>query len=178
LLSGPPHGCDAGSAPSRRAGVDRLDDGLVAGAPAQVRGDHLADLLLARLGPLGEEPLGEHQEAGSAEPALQRVVIGERPLQIVQFTAARPTATRPCGSAPLGLRREHQAGAYGPFVDQDRAGAADPVLAADVRTGQPQFVPKYVDEGAAGLGDHVVLLAVDVEGDQLEVDGSPRGRCS
>jgi hypothetical protein len=57
-------------------------------APAQVRGDHLADLLLDRLGTLGEEPFGEHQEPGGAEPALQRVVFGERPLQVAEFTAA------------------------------------------------------------------------------------------
>src|SRR5690606_29968749 len=157
-------------APGPRAAVDRLDDALVAGAPAQVRGDDLLDLLPVRLRLPREEPLGEHEEAGGAETALQGVVFGERPLQVVEFAGVGIGEGLDGGDRrSLRLRGEHQAGPGREPVDEYRAGPADAVLATDVGTGQPQVVPEHVHQGAARLGDHFVLRAVDVEGEQLDV---------
>ena len=48
--------------------------------------------------------------------------------------------------------REQQAGPHRGAVDQDRAGAADAVLAADVGAGQPQVVAQGVGEQPARVG--------------------------
>ena len=44
----------------------------------------------------------------------------------------------------VGLRREHQAGAHGSAVEDDRAGAADAVLAADMGAGEQQIVAQEI----------------------------------
>ena len=52
--------------------------------------------------------------------------------------------------------REHQAGAHRAAVDQDRAGAADAVLAADVGAGQPEVVAQRVGQQPARRHPDVV----------------------
>ena len=51
----------------------------------------------------------------------------------------------------LRLHREHQAGAHRLAVEDDRAGAADAVLAADMRAGLPAIVADGVDQRLARL---------------------------
>ena len=51
--------------------------------------------------------------------------------------------------AALGLRREHQAGAHGAAVELHGAGAADAVLAADVRAAQAERVAQEVGQQQA-----------------------------
>ena len=51
----------------------------------------------------------------------------------------------------VGLHREHQAGAHRLAVEEDRAGAADAVLAADVRAGQAELVAQEVAQQQARL---------------------------
>ena len=53
--------------------------------------------------------------------------------------------------AAVGLHGEHDAGAHRLAVEEHRAGAADAVLAADVRAGQTQLVPQEVAEQKARL---------------------------
>ena len=53
--------------------------------------------------------------------------------------------------AALGLHRKHQAGAHRLAVDNDGAGAADAVLAADMRAGLPAILADRVGQRAARL---------------------------
>src|SRR5262245_19425417 len=60
----------------------------------------------------------------------------------------------------VGLHREHQAGARGLAVDQDRARTTNAVLAADVRPREAEVLADEVDQqlarGAAALAWHAV----------------------
>src|SRR5699024_400435 len=67
--------------------TDGLDDALIAGAPAQVRGHHLADLLGIGFGRIGQIGLRQHQEPRRAEPALQAMVLTERLLEVTELVA-------------------------------------------------------------------------------------------
>ena len=91
-----------------------------------------------------------HQHARRAEAALQAVVLAERLLQRVERRRPRqPLDRRHLGA--VGLHGEHQARARGLAVDQDRARAADAVLASDVRAGEPEVLAQEVREQLARL---------------------------
>src|SRR5258706_14192400 len=100
-----------------------LDDVVVPGAAAQVSGDRLADLELARvLVPLEERAAGDHH-AGRAEAALQRVLLGEAFLDRMEL-AALLEALDGRDLRAVGLHREHGAGLDRLAVQHDGAHAA------------------------------------------------------
>ena len=68
-------------------------------------------------------------------------------------------------SCPFGCHREHQARPHRLAVEQDGAGPADPVLAADVGAGQPQVMAQRVGEQPARGHDHGVRQTVDQQRD-------------
>ena len=63
--------------------------------------------------------------------------------------------------APVGLHREHEAGAHRHAVQEDGAGPAHAVLAAHVGAGQPQLVAQEVAQEEAGFDGAGVGLVVD-----------------
>src|SRR5262245_66068814 len=63
----------------------------------------------------------------------------------------------------LGLHREHEARAHCRAVDQHRAGAADAVLAADMRAGEAEVMAQAVGERQPRLDADFDLFAVDFE---------------
>jgi hypothetical protein len=64
---------------------------------------------------------------------------------------------------PIGLNREHQAGADRFTVELHRAGPANPMLAADMGTGQPQFMPQEIAQQQPRLHLPRRGLSVDYE---------------
>ena len=66
------------------------------------------------------------------------------------------------------MHRQHEARAGKVTVDPDRAGAADPVLAADMGAGQTQMVVQEVREVQSGF---------DIGGDRFAVDGKGDVHC-
>src|SRR5512139_1574657 len=70
-----------------RGGLHGLDDVLVTRAAAQVAGDALADVLLARVRVFLQQAVGARDHAGRAVAALQAVLLVERLLQRVQRAA-------------------------------------------------------------------------------------------
>ena len=140
----------------------RRDDVLIAGAAAEVRRQHVEHVLVADVGVLLQRVHRQHQEARRAEAALQAVMRDERALQRMQRAVLRQSLD---GADLLALRlhREHQARAHRLVADDDGAGAADAVLAADVRAGQPAILADRVDQRLARLDADVVLAAVDGE---------------
>ena len=101
----------------------------------------------ARVGCALREEVGRRdQDARRAEAALQRVMTAEGLLQ-------RPPrqALDRAQLAAVHLHGEHQARAHRDAVELDRARAADPVLAADVRAGQAELVAQEVAQQEARL---------------------------
>ena len=94
-------------APARasRRGLDRIDDGLIAGAAAVIAGQMLADLLAVRLRHVClSKILRRHQHARRAEAALQRIAVAKRGLQIGDLAAVGQSFDgldrAPCRPAP------------------------------------------------------------------------------
>src|SRR5688572_3405887 len=127
-----------------------VDDRLVAGAAAVIARDMRPYLFAGWLLAHAHQVLRRHQHAGRAEPALQRIFLVERLLQLCQLLAVRQALD---GFHPAAIRldREHQAAAHNFAVDAQRARAADAVLAADVRAGQPELIAQEIDQVLARL---------------------------
>ena len=143
---------------------DRVHDRLVAGAAAEVARKEVLHLVAARP-PTIEQVARRHQDAGSAEAALERVVLPEGRLQRRQLAVSGEPLHR-LDPRAVHLRREHEAGANGGAVDPDRAGAADAVLAADVRAPQPQLMAQEVREQQPRLHLLAAEPAVDLDRDR------------
>src|SRR5712691_1173144 len=117
----------------------RHDPGI-AGTATEVPAEHLDDFSLGRIG-IALEEIGErHQDAGGTESALQRVIVLERLLQRVEL--AVPVGERFYrGHRPaLGLHRECEARTHGRAIEQDRAAAADAVLAPHMGAGRAEHM--------------------------------------
>src|SRR5215468_4857055 len=152
--------------------LDGFDDLVVAGAPAQVPRDPVADLGLGRVRVPRQQRARAHQHAGRAEPALQAVALPEPLLQRMQ-RAAGGEALDGLDRRAVGLDREHGAALDRLAVEADRARAAARGVAADVRAGQAERLADEVDEQQAGLDRAGLLLAVDRDGDLVLAHGRP-----
>ena len=145
-------------------GLHRIEDVEIAGAAAKIGRQRLAQPLLVDIGLALQHARGQHQEARGAEPALQRVMVDEGLLQRVQPVAVGEPFHRPDLGA-VGLGGEHQTASDRRAVEDDRAGAADPVLAAEMGAGQPAILADRIGERLARLHPDRVALAVDRERD-------------
>jgi len=106
-----------------------------------------------------------HQHPRRAEAALEAVVVAECLLQRVQPLGRGREALHRRDLVPVRLHREHQAGARRLPVDEDRARAADAVLAAEVRPREPERPAQEIGERQAYVDAALVALAVDRHGD-------------
>src|ERR1700730_8284858 len=142
-------------------GLNGLDDVHVPRAPAEIAFEALADLVLVRVRVLVEEVGGGHDEAGSAVPALEAVLIPERLLQWMQLAVLGHALDRGQALA-LGLDCEHRAALDRLAIDQDGACAALAGVAADGRASQADDVAQVMHEQEARLD--LMLLPVAVDG--------------
>jgi hypothetical protein len=140
----------------------RLDDPDVPGAPAQIARQRRADAVGVGIRFLGQESMRGGQHAGGAKAALQCVMLAEGGLQRGQGVVGRETLDGHDGAA-LGLHRQHQARADRFPIDNDRAGAAHAVLAAEMGSGLPQLVAQTIGQMHAGLDIDQGGLAVEPE---------------
>ena len=106
---------------------------------------------------------------GRAEAALQAMVLVEGLLQRMQLVGARRDAFDGEDLVAVRLHREHQAGARRQPVQEDGAGAAHAVLAAEMGAGQAELVADEVGEGDAHLDLFLVALAVDGQRDRARL---------
>src|SRR5690606_24344550 len=150
-----------GLAAHLRRGVQHgRDDVGVAGAPAQVALQALADLGLARVGVVAEQVDGGHQHARSAVAALQGVPAVERPLQRVPPPVAGQ-ALDGADLAAVGLGGQDRAALHGQPVHEDGARTAAAGVAADLGVGLADVPPRGVEEKAARRDLVVVAHAVE-----------------
>src|SRR5206468_13045840 len=147
---------------SRRRVLDGVDDRLIAGAATDVAGELAPDLFPARArGPL-EQVVDRHQDPRRAVAALEREVLVKRRLDGVELAIAREPLDGPHLGA-VELHREEEARAHRFALEQHRARAAHPVLAAEVRPGQLEVLAEEVGQALAGLHEPLRGLAVDGE---------------
>src|SRR5262249_12989699 len=115
-----------------RRRLDRLDDVVVAGAPAEVPFERLANLVVGRVRVPCQDLGRGHDHPGGAVAALEGVVLVKRALKRVQLAVLREALDRLHLKA-VGLEGEHRAGLDRPAVEANGARAAARGIAADVR---------------------------------------------
>src|SRR5437764_14352183 len=98
---------------------------MIAGAAADVAGQHLAHFMLGRRRMLAQELRGRDQDAGGAEAALQGVVPPERLLQIIELPLAWAQPFDSLDTAAVHLHCITKTRAHRPAVEQRRARAAE-----------------------------------------------------
>src|SRR6185312_345240 len=91
--------------------------------------------------------------AGRAVAALEGVVLDERGLERMQVAvAAGPAQSLDRGDLRAVVRdREEEAAVRPPTVEQDRARAALPVVAALLRPHQVELLAQHVEQRGAGI---------------------------
>ena len=104
-----------------------------------------------------EEVGRRHEDSRRAEAALERVALPERLLQRVELPVHGEPLDRLGAQGRRPGRRGAGTTADGDPVEEHRAGAADAVLAADVRAGQAERVAEEVGEEQARLGDGLAV---------------------
>src|SRR5438445_5574601 len=140
--------------------LDRLDDVVVARAPAQVTLQLVPDQLLRWLGVALEHLVDRHDHAWRAEPALEPMLLPESLLNRVQLAVLRQPLDRHDIGA-VRLAGEEGAGLDGLTVHDDRAGAALARVTADVCPGEAHRLADVMNQEQAGLDFMAVALAVD-----------------
>src|SRR2546425_285404 len=154
--------------------LDRLEDLDVPSAAAQIAGQRLADLLARRFRPGVEERLRGAQNSGSAVAALRGAELRERHLQWIGVRAPRQPFDR--DDRPiLALEGEDQTRELRPAVEEHRAGAALPQLAAVLGPGQAEIFAQDLEQRLVGREGDLLDLTVDVE---AQVHLGARGRSS
>src|SRR6185312_1259068 len=143
-----------------------IQHGLVPRAATKMGGEDAPDLLFARLFMVVQKGGQRDDKAGRAKPALQGVTFLEGLLEGAQ-PPVRGQAFDRRDLTAVELRRQEQARANRRVVEQDRAGAADAVLATDVRAVQTEVVPEKVRGERSGLDVPLVGPAVDFDTDAL-----------
>ena len=140
--------------------LDGSDDFVVAGAAAEIAREVEADFVFGRLRVLGQEPFALHDEAGSADAALQRGSFEERLLDRVQ-PGRRGDAFDRANGRPFGLDGQHEAAIDRSAIHDDRARSAVAVRATFLRAGQVHVVSQDFEQRLSRLAQEFGLVAVE-----------------
>src|SRR5262245_13964412 len=153
----------ASTPPSRRGGGclrDRGDHLRVPGAPAQIAGDPVTNLLLRGVTVLAEQGGRGHQHPGDAETALGHAVTDERVLQRME----RAVSTQPLDGpdrTTASLHGQHETARDRLAVEMDGAGAAIAGAAAFLGADQPQVFAQRVQQRVVRPDEHLDGFVVD-----------------
>ena len=151
---------------------DRILDGAIAGAAAQIAFQRTRTIGALRLG----ERSGGHDHAGCAEAALKALRVEKRLLHRMQFVAGRE-AFDGGDLAAFGAKRRHQARMHRLAVQIDGAGAAIAGVAALLDAEMAERTQERAQTLSRGgpLGEG---LAVDVECHRAAPPSSARISCA
>jgi hypothetical protein len=148
----------------------RFYDRDVAGAAAQIAGDHVAYPLLIRVGLVSQKSVQRRQHSWRTEAALQGMMFTKSRLQRGQCFRIRQALD---GHDPCSLRLygEHQARADGGIVDDNGTSATDAMFTTDMRACQTHLVAEAIGERSTWHGFDYDGGAVDFE---LDCHGASR----
>src|SRR6266516_3282895 len=165
--------CACGLRWSRAGGQpDGVEDLRVAGAAAEVAGQCLADLVVARARIARQQIRGRDDQARSAEAALDRAGLGEGLLDGVQPAVLAQTFDGH-QLVPVRLGGKDEACADELAVQQHGARSALALLARVLRARQTEPLAENVEQTLAR--PHVGLMALAVDG-QLDSHCRQRSR--
>nr|UOZ97357.1 hypothetical protein NCPCFENI_01277 [Cupriavidus sp.] len=102
------------------------------------------------------------QHARGTEAALQRVMLEKRLLQVFE----NPSIGEPLDGTnllSLCLNSQHEAAAHQGVIDQDGAGATDPMLAAQVRAREIEAFAQEIHQVHAGRDLCLYRFTVDLQ---------------
>src|SRR5215831_15546596 len=148
-------------------GPDRVDDVLIASAPAEITLEPGTDAFLCRPRFPPEQFQRAHDHSRGAEPALQGVMCAEcglqRMLGITWLTQALDRIDR----CSVRLNGQDRARLHGAAVQVHSARAALGRVATDMRTSDAEVIAQKVHEQLPGVNLGVPPLAVDGHRDAM-----------
>ena len=111
----------------------RVDDALVARAPAEVARDRHTNIVVRGVWAIAQELDERGYHSRGAEPALQAMLILEGLLQGMQLRRRRRDTFNGRHALPVYLHGKHQTGTCRSAVHEHGAGTAHALLAAHMR---------------------------------------------
>ena len=153
------HRRNAARAPLGDRHLNRADDSHIAGAAAEIAAHGDSNLLLVRVGQPHDEIARRDEHPRCAIAALQRVLARECCAQFAGNLVIIEAFDRGYIGALAG-ERVGDAGARRNAIDEHRAGAANAMLAAEMRPGEVQLLANEIGEMGARLDRASDLLAV------------------
>jgi hypothetical protein len=148
-------------------GSDRVDDVLIASAPAEITLEPGADAFLGRLRLMPKQFQRAHDHARGAETALQGVMLAERRLQRMLGITRLAQALDRVDRCSVRLNGQDRARLHGAAVEVYSARAALGRVATDMRARDAEVIPQEVHEQLPGLDLSLPPLAVDGNGDAM-----------
>src|SRR5262245_10341895 len=146
--------------------LDRVNNVLIAGAPAKISFKPVSDFILIRVSIAIEQLGARHYHARRAVTALQTVMFPQAFLNGMQLPVHRKTLDRGHVSS-VGLNREHCAGFHGLAVDVYCTRAANRRFTSDVRPRESQHFPEIMNQQQPRLDFRAVRYSIDIYGDSF-----------
>src|SRR3954470_15607162 len=147
------------------AGGDRGNDVLVAGAAAQIAFQLFANDVVGEVVALAMDQIDRgHDHAGSAEAALQAVMLAKSFLHRMQRRAVGGQPLDGLDLVSICHDRERGAGFHRLAVEMHDAGAALRGVAADMGARQPQIFAQKLHQQCAGVDIRIDGITVHDQG--------------
>ncbi len=122
---------------------------LIAGTAAKIARKRVPDFVLRGVRVLLQKWHKRHQNARRAVSTLESMRLPERLLNGVQFIRVWRQPFDSGDLMTVRLDREQEAGTRRLTIEQNGAGAADPVFTTDMCSREPQFMAQKIAEEQA-----------------------------
>jgi len=146
---------------------DRVDDVLIASAPAEITLEPGTDAFLRRLRFTPEQFQRAHDHSRGAETALQGVMLAECGLQRMLGITWLAQALDRVDGCSVRLNGQDCARLHGGAVEVHSARAALGRVATDMRTSDAEVIAQKVHKQLPGINLSLPPLAVNGDGDAM-----------
>jgi hypothetical protein len=146
---------------------DRVDDVLIASAPAEIALEPGTDAFLRRLRFASEQFQRAHDHSRGAETALQGVMLAECGLQRMLGITWLAQALDRVDRCSVRLNGQDRARLHGAAAEVHSARAALGRVATDMRTSDAEVIAQKVHEQLPRLNLSLPPLTVDSNGDAM-----------